>query len=232
MEATLSSSKCKILQINDRIEVFWPYKFLSMNDEMIEMSIEQCHVIMDQVNNLSNKQILVENFWAKNIDDVENMGYIIEDLHNEELHGEMNYISKDGLEGFIGESRFNSMNKGRSEKNIVKGDEEVGGEENFQWNKEDYNQGNARGNDDIVYGHGVKGTNSNTTRRCQYEWWRIECDLIDNNGVFIAKGWVVACNPQEVVLDDRLGKDHVGLCILYCPMTMSTVMTIWKWLLA
>jgi hypothetical protein len=62
MEATLSSSKCKILQINDRIKVFWPYKYLSMNDEVIEMPIEQCHVIMDQVNNLSKKQNLAENF--------------------------------------------------------------------------------------------------------------------------------------------------------------------------
>jgi hypothetical protein len=32
--------------------------------------------------------------------------------------------------------------------------------------KEDYNQGNAHGNDDVVYGHGVKGTNSNITKRC------------------------------------------------------------------
>jgi hypothetical protein len=55
-------------------------------------------------------------------------------------------------------------------KNIVEGDEEVGGEENFEQNKEDYNQGNAHGNDDAIYGHGVGGTNSNITRRHQSEW--------------------------------------------------------------
>jgi hypothetical protein len=41
----------------------------------------------------------------------------------------------------------------------VKSDHEVGGEENFEQNKKDYNQGNACGNDDAVYSHGVRGTN-------------------------------------------------------------------------
>ncbi len=39
------------------MEVFWPYKYLSMNDEMVKTVIEQCHVIMDGVNNLSKKQV-------------------------------------------------------------------------------------------------------------------------------------------------------------------------------
>jgi hypothetical protein len=37
---------------------------------------------------------LVESFRVRKIDDVENMGNIVEDLCNEELHGEMSYISK------------------------------------------------------------------------------------------------------------------------------------------
>jgi hypothetical protein len=41
----------------------------------------------------------------------------------------------------------------------VKSDQEVSGEENFEQNKENYNQENACGNDDAVYGHGVRGTN-------------------------------------------------------------------------
>jgi hypothetical protein len=36
------------------------------------------------------------------------------------------------VEGLIGEAGSNSMNEERSEENIVKGDEEVGGEENFE----------------------------------------------------------------------------------------------------
>jgi hypothetical protein len=67
------------------------------------------------------------------------MGNTIEDLHNEELCGEMIYISKDGVEGSVGESGFDSMSKEGSEKNIAKGNEEVGSEENFEQDKEDYN---------------------------------------------------------------------------------------------
>jgi len=45
---------------------------------------------------------LAESFWVQNIDDVENMGNVVEDLCNEELHGEMSYIFEDGVEGFVG----------------------------------------------------------------------------------------------------------------------------------
>ncbi len=44
----------------------------------------------------------------------------------------MIYISKDGVERSVGESRFDSISKERNEKNIVEGDEEVGNEENFE----------------------------------------------------------------------------------------------------
>jgi hypothetical protein len=81
-------------------------------------------------------------------------------------------------------------------------------------------------NVNVVHGSGVRGKKSNILRRCWFEWQIIECDLVDNARVFLAKGHVVACNPQEAILDDRLGEDHVGLCILYCPTTMSIVMTI------
>ncbi len=42
---------------------------------------------------------------------------------------------------------------------------------------------------------------------------------------------MVACNPHEAILNDWLGEDHVGLCILYYLAIVSIVMTIWKWLL-
>ncbi len=76
-----------------------------------------------------------------------------------------------------------------------KGDEEVGGEESFERNKEDYNQGNECGNDDTMHGHGVRGSNSNIAGKCRFKWQGVECDLVDNGGVFIAKDWVVACDP-------------------------------------
>jgi hypothetical protein len=80
------------------IEVFWPCKYLSMNDEEVAMTKDQCHVIVDGMNTLSKKRIsfkddsLMENFRVEIICDVENMDNIVEDLHNEELHGEKNYI--------------------------------------------------------------------------------------------------------------------------------------------
>jgi hypothetical protein len=97
-----------------------------MNDEIVRMTIEQCHAIMDEVNNLSKKWVscrditLAKNFQAKDINDVENMGNTVEDLHNEELHGEMSYIFEDGVEGYVGKSRFNSMNEKEVKKILQK----------------------------------------------------------------------------------------------------------------
>jgi hypothetical protein len=120
------------------IEVFWPCKYLLMNDEEVAMAKDQCQVIVDGVNNLLKMQVsckdnsLMENFQAKNIRDAENVGDIVENLHNEGLCDEMIYIFKDGVERFVAKSRFDSMNDERSEENITEGDEEVGSEENFE----------------------------------------------------------------------------------------------------
>ncbi len=42
---------------------------------------------------------------------MENMGNIVEDLHNEELHGEMSYIFDNGVEGFVRKYGSDFMNK-------------------------------------------------------------------------------------------------------------------------
>jgi hypothetical protein len=70
--------------------------------------------------------------------------------------------------------------------------------------------------------------NLNITRRCRSQWRGVECDLLDDDGIFIAKRQVIAFNPMKVVFDDRIGEDHVGLCIFYCFGIVSTIMTIWK----
>jgi hypothetical protein len=64
----------------------------------------------------------------------------------------------------------------------------------------------------------VRGTYSNIVGRCRFEWQGVECDLVNNGGVFITKCQVVTCDPHEAILDDWLGEDHVGLCILYYPV--------------
>jgi hypothetical protein len=55
---------------------------------------------------------------------------------------------------------------------------------------------------------------------------------VDDVGLFIASGCVTTCNPKEAILDNQLGEDHVGMNISYCSNNVSTIMTIWKWLLA
>ncbi len=114
----------------------------------------------------------MENFQVKNIHDVKNMNNTIEveDLHSEELHGEMIYIFEDGGEGSIGESRSDSVSKEKIGENIVESNEEVGSKENFERNKGNYNQGNACMNDDAIHGHGVKRRNSNIMGRCRCNW--------------------------------------------------------------
>jgi hypothetical protein len=60
------------------------------------------------------------------------------------------------------------------------------------------------------------------------KWQGVECDLIDEDGVFIVRGQEVACAPKEAIFNDQLDEDHVGLCILYCPRTALAIMIIWK----
>ncbi len=62
-------------------------------------------------------------------------------------------------------------------------------------------------------------------------WKGMECDVVDVEGVFVAKGRIIACDPREVVLDLDLG-DHVGILILYCLNDILVVISIWKWSLS
>jgi hypothetical protein len=55
---------------------------------------------------------------------------------------------------------------------------------------------------------------------------------VDDVGLFIVSGHVIACDPREAVLDNKLGEDHVGVSILYCLNNVLEVMTTWKWPLA
>jgi hypothetical protein len=50
-------------------------------------------------------------------------------------------------------------------------------------------------NDDVLHGHGLWGRNSNILRWCWFKWQGVECDFVDNVGVFLAKGRVVTCDP-------------------------------------
>jgi len=53
------------------------------------------------------------------------MGNTIQDLCNEELHGEGNYTFEDGVQGSTSKFGSNLKSKERSEDGIGEGDEEV-----------------------------------------------------------------------------------------------------------
>jgi hypothetical protein len=62
-------------------------------------------------------------------------------------------------------------------------------------------------------GGNVKG--NTFWKKDRWEWWGSKCEFVVNIGVFIVIGHVIACDPKEAILDDQLGKDHVGLNVLY-----------------
>jgi hypothetical protein len=49
---------------------------------------------------------------------------------------------------------------------------------------------------------------------------------MDDVGLFVTSGCVIACNLREVILDNQLGEDHVRVNILYCLNNVSMVMII------
>ncbi len=52
---------------------------------------------------------------------------------------------------------------------------------------------------------------------------------MDDVGLFIVSGCVIAYDLKEAIRDNQLGEDHVRMNKLYCLNNVSIVMTIWKW---
>jgi hypothetical protein len=127
---------------------------------------------------------LLDGLWCENIVDFENMDNAIHDLYNEELHGEGIYTLDDGVQG----SSFDSKSKERSEDDIEKHDEEVWVYNNSKQHEVGNQQVNGCRHDDVEYGDGLRGRNSNVVKRQKSEWRGVECDLVDNGGVFTIKG--------------------------------------------
>ncbi len=76
---------------------------------------------MDGVNNLTKKQVsckdgsFPDGLRPKNIIDFENMGNTIQDLCNEELHGEKSYTFEDGVQGSLCNFSFDSRSEEQNE---------------------------------------------------------------------------------------------------------------------
>ncbi len=47
-----------------------------------------------------------------------------------------------------------------------------------------------------------KRRNSCIPSKGRFVWWGAECELVDDVGLFIAGGHVIACDPREVILDN------------------------------
>jgi hypothetical protein len=120
------------------MEVFWHFKDVLLNDELVVMVLDQGDLTMDGVNNFVKKRIsykddsLPDGLQLENIIDFENMGNAVQDLCNEELQGEGSYTSEDDVQGPACKSSFDSKSKKGSEDDIGEGDEEARVQENFE----------------------------------------------------------------------------------------------------
>jgi hypothetical protein len=68
--------------------------------------------------------------------------------------------------------------------------------------KEEIYQGNAHGNDNVVYGNGERGRNSNIVGKRRFKWLNVILQMI--------KGQVVTCDPQEAILMIGLVRTMLG----------------------
>ncbi len=46
-------------------------------------------------------------------------------------------------------------------------------------------------------------------------WQGVECELVNDVGLFVVSGHVITSDPREAVLDNQLGEDHVSVSIFY-----------------
>ncbi len=42
--------------------------------------------------------------------------------------------------------------------------------------------------------------NSNIVGRCRSQWRGVECNFLDDDGIIIAKVWVITCDPMEFLM--------------------------------
>jgi len=98
------------------MEIFWPFKDLSLDDAMTTTRLQQCYVSMDGCNDLGKKIVschdkdLLEAIF-ENVDKVEESGDMGDGFCDKEINSEMNYTSDECVKCFIGGSRFDYNNE-------------------------------------------------------------------------------------------------------------------------
>jgi hypothetical protein len=87
------------------------------------------------------------------------------------------------------------------------------------YNGSNNNDDNSISNNNILehnldtIGGGAFSRNSHMPSFELCSWRKTKCDLVNEVGDFVVKRQVV-CDLREVVLDDDIGKDHVGIAHL------------------
>jgi hypothetical protein len=149
---------------------------------------------MNGCNNLGKKQVScrVEDLpkvLLKNVDEVGELGDMQNGFCDREINVEMSYTSDECVECSIGGFGFNSVNEERSEdKTTTRYDDRENGEILEQnWEQEEQTSW-RRGEDkrDKGYVKDRGAGNLNVSRRCRFQWKGVECDILNDDGVFIA----------------------------------------------
>ncbi len=135
----------------------------------------------------------------------------------EEINIKMVGITGDGSNGY---KCYSFLNDVTNESNLKRTSSDFMNERrNEEGNNKQQEECNEEGNE---------RRNSHILAKGRYSQHSVECDLLDDGGIFIANGHVITYDAKEVVLNNQLNEDHVGVSIFYCPSNVSMVMTIWK----
>jgi hypothetical protein len=122
--------------------------------------------------------VLSSSLRSKGFDVNEEINYTKDGTLEDEFDGYMCNISKDAnSDGTLRRASYDSMNESTNE------------ERNNETEKEQDDNENERRNSCIP----SKG---------RFVWQGVECELVDDVGLFVASGCVIACDPKEVVIDN------------------------------
>ncbi len=138
-------------------------------------------------------------------DEVEDLRDVCDSFHDRVINLAMCYMldnhAKSSIEGF----GFDFYNQEGNEEEIKIKYDEREDEEILERNLEQHEQAIRQQNED-KHGEGYaeyRGAgNPNFARRCRFQWRGVECDLLDDDGVFIMKGQVIAYDLMEPVFND------------------------------
>ncbi len=106
---------------------------------------------------------MFDDSWCENIVDFENMDNAIQDLYNEKLHGEGIYTLNNGVQVLVLIPRVRKEVR-MILKSVMRRFGRTRILNNMKW------EINKCRHDDVEYGDGLRGRNSNVVQRQKFEW--------------------------------------------------------------